>query len=129
MKNLLIFIVLAFSLPLMAAPADFKWTIPIERESGGTLDPEHITGYVIYDVTDPEDPMVIAKPAATENSYTHELGAPGLYKFAITAVDQYGTESVMSEVVSKDTSRPLPPGTLKVVINLTPGASVTITNQ
>jgi hypothetical protein len=80
--------------------ATLSWTTPTQNRDGTTL--TNLAGYRIAYGTSPTaltQAVQVANPSAV--SYTLSNLAPGTYYFALRAYTSNGTESALSNVLSK----------------------------
>jgi hypothetical protein len=79
------------------------WTAPSTRADGSPLPLSELSGYRIYyllEGSDPSNDSRLSVNGGTTTSLNLTLTAAGAYTFAITAVDQSGLESSLSNAVS-----------------------------
>ncbi len=79
------------------------WTAPSTRADGSPLPLSELSGYRIYyllEGTDPSNDSKVSVSGGSSTSLNLTLTAAGAYTFAITAVDQNGLESSLSNAVS-----------------------------
>lgn len=92
----------AFNLTVESTTAHLSWNAPTTRDDGSPLPLAELVGYRVYTGTAPGTlvPLVeINDPITTEYTVTNLTAAT--YYYAISALNSYGSESVLSEVVSK----------------------------
>lgn len=82
-----------------AAPATISWIPPTTNTDGSVL--TDLAGYRIYVGSTPNQLVaILALDTPGLTSYTLEGLSPGLNYFALTAIDSWGMESKLSEVVA-----------------------------
>lgn len=93
----------ATSIPVGVNSATLSWEKPTTNQDGSSL--TDLAGYQIYyGQTTPvtrDNSQSILVWDQNETSYVVAELAPGIYHFAVTAVDLLGNESPMSDEVSK----------------------------
>lgn len=97
---LLIVLLAGFSTTISASQKQLTWDPPMKREDGSSLYPGEIQGYRIHvgvDKANNAKSLGLAK--VSENSVIVNGMLPGVYEFAVSAVDTDGLESRRSESV------------------------------
>ncbi|HEX4050645.1 MAG TPA: putative Ig domain-containing protein [Steroidobacteraceae bacterium] len=80
--------------------ASLKWAAPTTETDGAPL--TNLAGFYIYDGTSPGDMRLIATvSSASTTTYTVSNLTSGTWYFAVTAFDSAGTQSALSNDVSK----------------------------
>jgi len=81
---------------------NLSWTPPSARSDGSALSLSDLSGYKVYVVKESDSGQDKTQSIAGGNTTTAQmaLDAPGTYTLALTAIDQNGHESALSNAVT-----------------------------
>lgn len=89
--------------PGVTRRVDLSWNIPTTRTDGSSIATSAISAYRVFytrDGSTPNEDTTVVINSGTTTSTSLSLALAGTYTFAITAIDNNGSESALSNPVS-----------------------------